>query len=248
MSLIASARSVRAKIRRSFAHRGLWGSIAYVPEFAVYLFGRLNPKHRRWEAQALRIQQQFDRDFGVDTAGIVQLAGLEVLGQHRDLGHYYHGTDPQVFQQMLQYLPIQHADFTFVDFGSGKGKALLLASLWPFSAVVGVEFAEALHMVALQNVARFNHPGQQCRSLQPVHMDALQFTLPPKPLVLYFYNPFSEVVLTGILERLRESLATHPREVWLCYVHPYAHAPLDGAGFLHRVQEHPQYRIYRAQT
>lgn len=248
MSFAATIRNVRAKVLRSFVHRGLWGTLLYVPEFAADCVKRLHPRHRQWEAHASRVQQQFDRDFHVDTAGIVQLSDLAVVGQHRDLGHYYHGTDPQLFQQMLRQLPIRHADFTFVDYGSGKGKALLLASLWPFQAVVGVEFAQALHAVAVQNLASFVHPEQQCRQLQSIHMDATRYELLATPLVVYFYNPFSEVVLARILDRLQASLATQPRDVWVCYMHPYAHAPLDRTGFLQLVTAQPQYRIYRAQS
>ncbi|WP_295958622.1 hypothetical protein [Rhodoferax sp.] len=246
MGFASSLRSFRAKVRRSFAHRGLWGTLAYVPEFASYLARSLAPQRRRWEADALRVQQQFDRDFQVDTAGITQLSDLAVVGQHRDLGHYYHGTDPQVFQRQLEQLPIDHAQYSFIDYGSGKGKALLLASLWPFQAVWGVEFAEALHAVALRNIASFQHPGQRCRTLQSVHLDATQFELPGTPCVAYFYNPFSEVVLASILQKIQASLAAQPRDLWVCYTHPYAHTPLDQTPFLHLVQAHAHYRIYRA--
>ena len=245
MPLASSIRSFRAKVRRSLAHRGLWGTLAYVPAFATYLVQRLDPARKRAEAQALQVQQQFDHDFGVDTAGITPLGDLAVVGQHRDLGHYYHGSDPKVFDRLLQQLPIDPAQFTFVDYGSGKGKALLLASLWPFQAVMGVEFAQALHAVAERNIARFNHPGQRCRAIASIHQDATQFALPPTPLVLYFYNPFSEVVLAGILQNMQASLTLQPRDVWICYAHPYAHAPLDQADFLTLVVAHAQYRIYR---
>lgn len=135
MGIATKLRSLRAKLRRSFAHRGLWGTLAYVPEFARTLVRSLDPQRRRWEADAPRVQQQFDRDHQVDTAGITQLSDLAVVGQHRGLGHYLHGTDPQVFQRRIDQLPIDHAQYNFIDYGSGKGKALLLASLWPFQAV-----------------------------------------------------------------------------------------------------------------
>lgn len=245
MPLASSIRSFQAKVRRPLAHRRLWGTLAYVPEFAAYLVQRLAPAHQRAQAQALQVQQQFDQDFGVDTAGITPLGDLAVVGQHRDLGHYYHGSDPKVFERLLQQLPVDPAQFTFVDYGSGKGKALLLASLWPFQAVLGVEFAQALHAVAERNINRFCHPGQRCRAMTSIHQDATQFELPRTPLVLYFYNPFSEVVLAAILQKVQASLVLQPRDIWICYAHPYAHAPLDQADFLALATADAQYRIYR---
>ena len=110
---------------------------------------------------------------------------------------------------------------------------------------MGVEFAQTLHAVAQRNIGRFTHSGQRCRTIRSIHQDAMQFELPRTPLVLYFYNPFSEVVLAGILHTVLASLAQQPRDVWICYAHPYAHAPLDQADFLALVVAHPQYRIYR---
>lgn len=57
----------------------------------------LDPQRRHWETDDLRVQQQFDLDYQVDTAGITQLSDLAVVYPHRDLGHYCHGIDPQVF-------------------------------------------------------------------------------------------------------------------------------------------------------
>lgn len=245
MTLASSLRSLRAKVRRSFAHRGLWGTLAYAPEFAAQVIASLDPKRRRWNAEAARIQLQFDQAYHVDTAGITTLAALDVVGRNRDLGHYYHGTDPAVFERMMAALPIDPADYSFVDFGSGKGKALLLASLWPFQHIVGVEFAGALHAAALRNIESFVHPDQRSRNIISVHLDATEFDCPPTPLVVYFYNPFSEVVLSAILENLQAALHAEPRDVWVCYCHPYAHAPLDSADFLTLAVATSQYRIYR---
>lgn len=61
------------KVRRSLAHRGLWGTRAYVPAFAAYRVQRLHPARKRAETHALQVQQQFDHDFSVDTADITPL-------------------------------------------------------------------------------------------------------------------------------------------------------------------------------
>ena len=44
---------------------------------------------------------------------------------------------------------------SFVDYGAGKGRVLLLASQHPFAAIGGIEFAEELHDDATMNIAQF---------------------------------------------------------------------------------------------
>jgi hypothetical protein len=49
-------------------------------------------------------------------------------------------------------LPWRPEDFTVIDFGSGKGRALIVASECPFRRIIGVEFALELHRDAQQNI------------------------------------------------------------------------------------------------
>jgi hypothetical protein len=118
-------------------------------------------------ARELGLQREFDRTYHVDTAGTTELDGLEVVGNHRDLGHRYRGTDPQLFRTAIGSLPIHHEDFVFIDFGSGKGKALFLAAEWPFKAIIGVEFAPALHRIAESNICGPTDHRRALRSRMP---------------------------------------------------------------------------------
>ena len=70
------------------------------------------------------------------------------------------GTDPALFREMVGRLPIRHDDFVFIDFGSGKGRCLLLATEWPFRRIVGVELSAELN-----HVAREKHPALTDRKL-----------------------------------------------------------------------------------
>ncbi len=146
---------------------------------------------------------------------------------------------------MMASLAINYSDYVFIDFGSGKGKALLLAAEWPFKAIRGVEFAPALHRVAEANFRTYKNPAQRCLDLRSHCMDATEFELPADPLVIYFYNPFNELVLSTLLSRIRQSVKTSPRDVWACYYHPIAHRPLDESPFFSPVELTDVYRIYR---
>jgi hypothetical protein len=191
----------------------------------------------------LEVQREFDRVYRVDTAGRIGLEELTVNG-NRDAGVYYLGTDPDAFRAAISSLPIRHDNYTFVDYGSGKGKALLLASEWPFKAIIGVEFAPALHRVAEQNFGTYTNPAQLCRELRSVNTDAREFDPPPGPLVLYLYNPFTEPALSAVLTRIGRSLRDNPRDTWVVYSAPFTRL-FDESSLFDLVSATGSCRIYR---
>jgi SAM-dependent methyltransferase len=110
--------------------------------------------------------------------------------------------------------------FTFVDLGSGKGRALLLASRFPFRKIIGVEISAELSAAAKENVRVFAAPWQMCREIKTVCGDATAFEFPGGPMVIYLYDPFLPPVLKRCLKNLARNLEADPREVYVVYVHP----------------------------
>ena len=128
----------------------------------------------------------------------------EVVSGNRDHGHAYLGIRPHGnFQELLGGVPVAHEHYTFIDYGSGKGRALLLAAEWPFKAIIGVEFSRELHRIAEDNLRTYQNPGYRCRDIRTLCMDAVEFELPHEPAILYFYNPFSEAVSRAALSSRR---------------------------------------------
>ena len=98
-------------------------------------------------ARALRPDGQrsrFDRAHGVDADGDIAswtyLSDLNIDSPNWIEGGDYTPIEPERFSACLANRDIPFEDFTFIDFGSGKGRALLMASDLPFRRVMGLEF------------------------------------------------------------------------------------------------------------
>jgi SAM-dependent methyltransferase len=157
----------------------------------------------------------YDFDTGMNTtAGTV---GHRARLHAALLGVPYMPTDRSAFDEMMRALAIDHHGFTFLDIGSGKGRALLLAGAYPFRRIVGVEIVPELHQAAEANIRqwRARHPGAP--EMATMLGDARTFDFPPEPLVVYLFNPLPEAALEALLARLERSLAAHPRAVYLVY-------------------------------
>ena len=141
-------------------------------------------------------------------------------------------SDPDEFSEALGSLQIKHKDFIFIDLGSGKGRALLLALHFPFRRIIGVEFALELHRIAQANLIRVRATGTDINRIGLVHADATEFELPPEPAVIYLYNPFSDGVMRGVIERVLRSHGEHPRPIYIVYANPFLEGLWTERGFV----------------
>jgi hypothetical protein len=184
--------------------QGLRGSINFVARNIRHIIAHRHA--RRW-----------DRRHGVDTAGSIQLHSLTVTGPHRQFGNECVCSSPKAFDFMMQSLPRTLAGYTFVDFGAGKSRTLLLASRYGFSKIVGVEFAKELVACSRRNIATFKGKWQRCHDLQIVEADAAQYALPAGPLVIFFYNPFAREIFEIVLANIVSSLKAKKRDCYVIY-------------------------------
>jgi SAM-dependent methyltransferase len=173
---------------------------------------------RGWHSR--KIARAFDIRYCTNTAGVIQLADLKITSENRDKGNQYQPMEPDIFGELMRHLlpHISLGKFTFVDFGSGKGRALFLAAEYPFKHIIGVEFSSALHAVAQRNIMSYRNSSQRCHDIQSVLADASIYDLPLEPLVLFFFNPFSSDVMRNVLAKLTRSLRTQPRPAFLIVI------------------------------
>lgn len=158
----------------------------------------------------------------------------------------YQPTMPEEFDEVMQHLAqVDFTGFTFVDLGSGKGRALLMASMYPFERVLGVEVQPELHRIALRNLAAFRDPAQRCRHIESCCRDAREFDFPETPLLVYMFNPFPDYVLRSVLERLEEPLRRNPRPLYIVYNAPWEMHVLAETPWLERLVNAERYQIYR---
>lgn len=158
----------------------------------------------------------FDWRNGVNTSGVVQIAALSVLGNNGAFAVQYEPAVLEEVKSALQAVDVQHPEYTFIDFGSGKGRTLFVAAGYPYRKVMGVEFGKQLHDSAVRNIATFRGK-RQCGELESVHADATEFAIPGGPLVIFLNNPFRDPVMQRVMANVARSLEAEPREmVFVC--------------------------------
>jgi Protein-L-isoaspartate(D-aspartate) O-methyltransferase (PCMT) len=115
-----------------------------------------------------------------------------------------------------------------VDIGSGAGRAVLVASLFPFGHVIGLERLDWLHELAKKNLMR-------CRirpraRVEFILGDTFDFELPDVVTVVFFYNLFTGQTFELFMQRVFASVDRNPRRLRFVYVNPKEHAYLVSTG------------------
>jgi SAM-dependent methyltransferase len=189
-----------------------------------------------------------DEAYGTDTATGASLHELTIDSPNYQWGVYYRATKHTLMEELLAALPINREEYTFVDYGSGKGLVLLLAAGYPFKKVIGVEFACELHEIARRNIELYP-TSLRHSEIELVWGDIVDYTPPSGNLILYLYEPFEAPVTRKVIARIREF--RQRGEVVIAYV--WSTNPMisckaiwDNEGSLRKVAQGERWTIYRA--
>lgn len=169
------------------------------------------------------VRHPFDVKNDVRTSGLI--AGRHLISGHRHDRHAtaYYGVAPSVFHTMVSRWrrsgPAASVEkTTFIDLGAGMGRAVLLAAETPFREVLGVELNPALVRTARKNMAVWRKAGRAKTHMRMVCADAVEFSLPQGPCVVFLFNPFGAPVMRRLLTSLSKSFSSRLGELDLLYV------------------------------
>ena len=108
----------------------------------------------------------------------------------------------------------------FVDYGAGKGRAMILAAECGFSKVKGLEFSQSLYEFGQKNIQSYIEKKGK-NPFELIHIDVLDYQVKKEDTFFYFFHPFNEHILTQCLKNISLSLKENPREAFLVYQSAY---------------------------
>lgn len=189
---------------------------------------------------------EFDIVCGTDTEKICEIGSLEINSENARHAVRYQPSPQDLATEIIQAIPIDYSRFTFLDFGAGKGRVLLIAAQFPFAAVIGVEFSQELCAIASNNISKIPADKRIAGLVECHYNDVTLYPLPETPLVCYFYNPFDQLIMRKVINRLASSLKGKKREIYIIYVHPEHRALFDAEEYWDVIDESKFHVTYHA--
>jgi len=165
----------------------------------AYHARELTPQARRRN----RSFQAFDAQWGTDTFAMRELHTLSVDPAVAAHARRYQASSGVNMPTWFADLKVDFARTAFIDYGCGKGRAVLEAARFPFARAIGVEFAPELVDIALANRDIMAAKGAFRAPVEFLCMDAARYRPPTDlDLVCFFYDPFDDAVMAPVVERL----------------------------------------------
>jgi SAM-dependent methyltransferase len=164
----------------------------------------------KWSEFAFRLRVYL---FGIDLENVSN----KELNIPFERGHEYANSGGRHLEIVLDALQIQ-PDAAVVDFGSGKGGALITLAKFPFVKITGIELSSALVEIAEKNLR-----GLSCKNIHMIVGDAVDFTDLEEYNYFYFFNPFPPGVMKAVIKNIADSLAKKSRKAVIIYFNPEFH-------------------------
>ncbi|MEO7446034.1 MAG: class I SAM-dependent methyltransferase [Ferruginibacter sp.] len=199
--------------------------IAFIRYF-FYLAYNWNPGIA-WEI--IRQEYRGEKKYGIDTTGTDELKALQELDVDISHATIYMPATYSLLEQLFNEPHIQSCTH-LLDIGCGKGRILCVAAKHHFKKVTGVDFSRALCNAAIINLEIIKTTEPEL-NYEVKTNDAFYFPIATDVDCIFLFNPFDEVILSGVLENIEKSLAKKPRQMTLAYLNPVHKNILLASGF-----------------
>ncbi len=204
--------------------------------------------HRKLEQIVIRLRytigvavdRRYDRRHGVDTCGMISAGNVPTDSTSHSSGNEYKPSPVKALRVMFSHVLGDLQDYTFLDYGCGKGRALLVAAELPFRRVIGIEYSGPLAEIAKANLSTFKNGVLRCEEIEVLHLDAMSFDPRSDPTVYLFFSPFRNPVLQSVLDRITAAYYRSPHAIVILYSEDVGTTPipadqLNSTGFLYKV-------------
>jgi hypothetical protein len=161
----------------------------------------------------------FDARYGTDTRTQATLDSLTGLIGDSEHAEPYQATRVLALRSLLRTLKLPPGN-VLVDFGSGKGRVLMVAAPFGFRALRGIEFSSGLCEIARANVERFRRRSGNTAEFEIVHADAGAYPVRDDENVFFIFNPFDDHILRRVMHNITQSFERRPRPMILIYRRP----------------------------
>lgn len=150
--------------------------------------------------------------YRINLAGVMTPEELNI----QNIGAYnYEPIAHYTFNRMLKNIEFNWEQSTFIDFGCGKGAAILLATRYNFKRYIGVELSSLLVDDCRRNVQKFI--GNRVLDYKIVNCNAVDYLIDDDVNVFYFFNPFAPSILKSVLDNIELSLKARYRKIIILY-------------------------------
>lgn len=156
----------------------------------------------------------YEMYFGVKTSGNLNLDELR-YNNKKNL-QSYEPAGYEIIDKLINIIEVDFSESTFLDYGCGKGRAVIVAAQYPFNKIIGIDLSDNLTDIAKHNVVIMKH--KVASSVNIINIDAIDYQIPDCVNIVYFFNPFVGEILDNIINNIFISYHRAPRKLYVLFI------------------------------
>lgn len=159
-----------------------------------------------------------EKEYGIHTTGANELHSLEKKGIDISHATIYMPASYDMLETVFSEIKKLNPKH-FLDIGCGKGRAMCVAAHYNFEKLTGIDFSKELCEQAKVNLdnTKKNFPSL---SYNVINNDAFYYQVPDDVDCIFLFNPFDEMIMSGVIENIDMSLERSPRNIHIIYLNP----------------------------
>jgi len=171
-----------------------------------------------------------EKKYKLDTVRIDDLQHQKIKSENLKHASIYQGTNYYLIEHAFDFLKNENVNKQLVDFGSGKGRIMVVAAYYGFKKITGIDFSQSLCNEAEINIDKIK-PLFPSTNFEIICDDAVNYSIKNDDTIFFFFNPFDEVVMLQVVKNILASLKKNERKIYIVYVNPLHKEIFLSAGF-----------------
>lgn len=177
----------------------------------------------------IRQEIKGEKKYGINTTGADELIKLEKLGIDISHATIYMPVSYVLLEDIFKQLGSATKNH-FLDIGCGKGRAMCIAAYHGFVKLTGIDISKDLCDAAKKNL-EITKQNFKTTEYTIINNDAFYFEIPGDVDCIFLFNPFDEIIMSGVVQNILSSFQKHPRLINVIYVNPLHKELFLKAGF-----------------
>lgn len=177
---------------------------------------------RNWGAgiayHIIRKELYGEKKYHIRTTGADELQSLAAKGIDITHATIYMPASYDILEDVFAHLETNTYKH-FVDIGCGKGRAMCVAAHYGFNTLTGIDISKDFCEISGQNLATTKQT-MPALIYTVINNDAFYFEIEKEMDCIFFFNPFDEVIMSGVLQNIERSLQKFPRRMTIIYLNP----------------------------
>ena len=159
-----------------------------------------------------------EKKYGINTTGTDTLKHLRLKGIDTEHATIYMPLSYDLLEEIFEHIDTK-AVHHFLDIGCGKGRVMCVAAHYGIKNLTGIDFSKKLCRQAEKNL---DATWKQFPAIiyHVINNDAFYYGIPDDVDCIFLFNPFDEVIMSGVIEKILKSLDEKPRPLIIVYANP----------------------------